>query len=77
MKLRGINNLELVENELDQLAAEKINSAKQTVFQWSDFWNKTYLFRPLVVTIFVQMSQQLSGINAVKKFTYRIASNYN
>ena len=67
IKLRGRGNLALVKNELDQLEAEKLNSAKQTVFQWSDFWHKAYLFRPLMVTIFVQMSQQLSGINAVKE----------
>jgi len=71
-----MNNLALVDRELDQLAAEKLNSSKQTIFQWSDFWHKAYLFRPLMVTIFVQMSQQLSGINAVNKFLKRLEKTF-
>ena len=65
IKLRGKNNLSLVENELEQLEEEKWNLSKQTEFAWSDFWKKTYLFRPMVVTVVIQLSQQFSGINAV------------
>ena len=68
IKLRGINNLSLVQNELDELEEEKMQMSNQTEFKWRDFIEKKYLFRPLVVTIIIQMSQQLSGINAVDIF---------
>lgn len=55
----------LVRNELEQLEEERETIARQTLFQWGDFLKKKYLYRPLVVTIVIQMSQQFSGINAV------------
>ncbi len=68
IKLRGFNNLSLVQNELDELEEEKMQLSNQTEFKWSDFIEKKYLFRPLIVTIVIQMSQQFSGINAVNKY---------
>lgn len=65
IKLRGSKNIGLVRNELEQLEEERETIARQTLFQWGDFLKKKYLYRPLIVTIVIQMSQQFSGINAV------------
>jgi hypothetical protein len=58
--------LALVRNELAQLEEERESIARQTMFQWGDFLKKKSLYRPLIVTIVIQMSQQFSGINAVR-----------
>ncbi len=63
-KLRGNNN-SLIMNELASYEVERREKAKQKEFSWSDFYSTDFLRRPLVVTIVLQMSQQLSGINAV------------
>ena len=60
MKLRQ-NDVTLVEAELESLENEKFLLSQQAKVKWSDFWNEKSLFRPLVVTIVIQMSQQFSG----------------
>lgn len=75
IKLRGIDNLSLVQNEIEQLDNEKISQANQEMFKWADFLKKKYLFRPLVVTLVIQMSQQFSGINAVIFYSTSIFRN--
>lgn len=67
IRLRGTKNLELVRYELELLEEEKVNLSKQREFEWYDFWEKKELYRPLVVTVFIQLSQQLCGINAVNR----------
>ena len=60
MKLRE-NDEALVEAELETLENEKYMLSQQAKVKWSDFWNDKSLFRPLIVTIVIQMSQQFSG----------------
>ena len=60
MKLRE-NDVALVEAELETLENEKYMLSQQAKVKWSDFWNDKSLFRPLIVTIVIQMSQQFSG----------------
>lgn len=60
VKLRK-NNRVLVDNELKSYEEEQKELACQEEFKWSDFINISYLRRPLVVTIMLQMSQQFSG----------------
>ena len=60
MKLRE-NDVALVEAELETLENEKHMISQQAKVKWSDFWNDKSLFRPLIVTIVIQMSQQFSG----------------
>ena len=64
-KLRGPNSDQLVQNEYDELEEEKqkVDSLKKV--GWNEIFTVKHLFRPLIVTIVCQMSQQLSGINAV------------
>ena len=64
MKLRD-GNAQLVDNEMQQLADEKYRLSQQSEIAWSDFWTKRTLMRPLIVACVLQLSQQLSGINAV------------
>jgi len=60
MKLRE-NDVALVEAELETLENEMYMLSQQAKVKWSDFWNDKSLFRPLIVTIVIQMSQQFSG----------------
>ena len=60
MKLRN-NDATLVDAELENLEKEKYVLSQQAKVKWSDFWNEKSLFRPLIVTIVIQMSQQFSG----------------
>ncbi len=60
MKLRN-NDAILVDAELENLEKEKYVLSQQAKVKWSDFWNEKSLFRPLIVTIVIQMSQQFSG----------------
>ena len=60
MKLRN-NDATLVDAELENLEKEKYILSQQAKVKWSDFWNEKSLFRPLIVTIVIQMSQQFSG----------------
>jgi hypothetical protein len=71
MKLRN-NNQQLVENELEELTTEKDRLALQAQVKWSEFWTVKTLRRPLIVTVVLQMSQQLSGINAVIFYSKKI-----
>jgi hypothetical protein len=70
--LRGPNGSSLVKDELGQLEKEKLNLLKQREFKWVDLWTEKCLFRPLVVTAVIQMSQQLCGINAVTFYSTSI-----
>lgn len=58
MKLRD-NDEELVDNELSEIQKEKASHIEKA--SWLDLIRKTHLLRPLIVTIMVQMSQQLTG----------------
>jgi hypothetical protein len=58
MKLRD-NDEELVDNELSEIQKEKASHVEKA--SWLDLIKKTHLLRPLIVTIMVQMSQQLTG----------------
>lgn len=62
---RGSSSKALIDDELESYEEEKIQLANQKQVSWSDFYNVDYLRRPLVVTIVIQMSQQLSGIDNV------------
>lgn len=66
-KLRGPSNKELVENEIQELEEEIERSRQEKEVTWADMFRETHLVRPLIVTIVIQMSQQLSGVNAVNK----------
>ena len=65
IRLRGTSNGELINNELNELEQEKNNLMKTSSVTWADMFRKKQFFRPLIVTVGVQMLQQLSGINAV------------
>lgn len=65
MKLRGYDNEDLVNNELRILEQEKIEMANQPKIKNIDLILKPPLRRALIVTIIIQMAQQLSGIDAV------------
>jgi hypothetical protein len=67
MKLRE-NDVALVEAELETLENEQHLLSQQSKVKWSDFWNDKSLFRPLIVTIVIQMSQQFSGEFKKNKF---------
>ena len=57
--------MDLVNNEIEDLIEEKHRLSLQNEVNWSDMFSRRHLARPLLVTIGVQMLQQLSGINAV------------
>lgn len=71
-KLRGPSNKELVENEIQELEEEIERSRKEKEVTWADMFLETHLVRPLIVTIVIQMSQQLSGVNAVIFYSNQI-----
>lgn len=58
MKLRNYDQT-LVQAELDNLDNEKFRLSQQAKVKWSDFWTDESLRRPLIVTIVIQMSQQV------------------
>lgn len=58
MKLRDNDN-ELVDNELDEIENEKNSSVKKT--SWIDMFKIRKLRQALLVTVVIQMSQQLTG----------------
>lgn len=58
MKLRD-NDEELVDNELNEIQKEKASHVQKA--SWLDLFKKEHLLKPLIVTIMVQMSQQLTG----------------
>ena len=62
MKLRGLEQKNLVEKEIQQLDSElaHINETK-----WSDFLKTKSLYRPLIIAVFIKVAQHFSGINAV------------
>jgi hypothetical protein len=62
MKLRG-NDVRLVERELEELEEEKRNAQMQSTVTWGDLFTKVELSRALFVTVGIQISQQLSGMN--------------
>jgi SP family facilitated glucose transporter-like MFS transporter 3 len=64
LKLRE-NDERLVQAEIDDLADEKQRIAQQDQVTWGDMVRRPSLRRALVVTVVLQLSQQLSGINAV------------
>lgn len=55
----------LVDEELEELKEEKIKLSENPHATWGDFLTKERLRKPLFVALLIQISQQLSGINAV------------
>ena len=66
----------LVESEIKELEEEKERLSQQTKVKWSEFWTRKTLRRPLIVTVVIQMSQQLSGKLFVFEFTSKKSLNY-
>lgn len=66
VKLRKKNKV-LIESELQSYENEQQELKGQEDFKWSDFINISYLRRPLIVTIILQMSQQFSGNYQIEK----------
>ena len=66
MKLRDNDN-ELVENELNEIENEKNSSVKKT--RWIDMFKIRKLRQALLVTVVIQMSQQLTGNISFENFT--------
>lgn len=64
MKLRE-NDVRLVEKELEELEEEKRNAQMQSTVTWGDLFSKVELSRALFVTVGIQISQQLSGMNLI------------
>jgi hypothetical protein len=57
---------QLVQYEMNMLADEKKKLSQQKKVGWMDFFKVRTLLRPLIVAVCVHISQQLSGINAVR-----------
>ncbi len=60
LKLRD-DDSRLVQAEIDDLCEEKERSSQQKSVTWGDMLTKPSLRRALVVTVVLQLSQQLSG----------------
>lgn len=65
-KLRGKNSEQLIQNELEQLAAEKEKISKQVKVPYLALITKPSLRRALIVSVVLQAAQQFSGIIAVR-----------
>ncbi len=74
LKLRNYDAV-LIENEIDELKNERERLSLQSQVRWSEFLYVKSLRRPLIVTIVIQLSQQLSGINAVIFYSKQIFEN--
>jgi hypothetical protein len=57
---------EYIDYEMEQMSNERANQTEQV--SYADLFSNKLLFRPLVVTVVIQISQQFSGINAVRIF---------
>lgn len=69
MKLRN-NDERLVENEMNDLEQEQNRIHNQVA--WSSFFTRIELRRALIVSVMLQFTQQLSGINAVTFYSTSI-----
>ena len=67
-RLRGNGSEQLIQNELEQLAAEKEKISKQEKVPYLALITKPSLRRALVVSLVLQAAQQFSGIIAVGRF---------
>lgn len=74
LKLRNYDTV-LIDNEIDELKNERERLSLQSQVRWSEFFQVKSLRRPLIVTIVIQLSQQLSGINAVIFYSKQIFEN--
>lgn len=74
LKLRN-QNAEYVESEINELIRESVQSSQQAEVSWSDFWTVKTLRRPLIVTMCLQLANQLCGINAVIFYSEKIFRN--
>lgn len=57
--------MQLVENEMKQLSFEISQNAKCIEIKWKDFFYEKHLSRALLLTIVIQLGQNLTGIDAV------------
>ncbi|CAN5951164.1 unnamed protein product, partial [Sphagnum jensenii] len=73
-KLRN-NNVDLINYELNELKIEKEIRLHQTDTPWRSFFTNRSLYRPLIVAIGIQISQQFSGINVVVFYSNEIFRN--
>ena len=66
VKLRGEQKMKSVHEELEILEEERLTALTiSNNSSWSSFLTEKYLYRPLIVAVFVSLSSQFSGINAV------------
>lgn len=65
MRIRGDNQLSLVEKELELLENEKMAMSQQKQVTWGDFATVPAIRHPLLIAVGVHVAQQFSGINAV------------
>ena len=71
-KLRGEQNIDLVDAELDDLNKEKVHISLQKKLTLKDFWTRKSLRRPLLIAIVIKIGQHFSGINAVSYLKFRL-----
>lgn len=57
------NDMDLVNKEMDELEEEKEKLETESKASWRDLFTKRPLVRALIVTIGIQIAQQLSGSN--------------
>lgn len=67
-KLRGHENDLLVQNEIQMLENEKKEQSTTKQVKWTSFIYNPVYRHPLLIAIGVMISQQFSGINAVRYF---------
>lgn len=73
--LRGKENLDLVNIELEELNDASVEMSTRPELKWIDFLRENTLRWPLLISIFIKISQFLSGINAVSFYSTEIFSS--
>ncbi len=70
-KLRGDQQKQLIQEELNELVAEASLRSKQSVVSYKDLFTKPKLRRPLILTIVIQLSQVIIPLShSFKTFIY-------
>jgi SP family facilitated glucose transporter-like MFS transporter 1 len=62
-KLRGEDDVQNINDEMNEMALEQKNQGVEVSYK--DLFTKKQYYRPLICAVMLQLSQQLSGINAV------------
>lgn len=75
-KLRGHENDLLVQNEIQMLENEKKEQSSTKQVKWTSFLYNPVYRHPLLIAIGVMISQQFSGINAVRYFIIKYNKNW-